>query len=121
MTPVTGVVTLDGKPVEGAAVMFMPKAGGRPATGTTDDKGRFELQTETAGDGALLGEHTVTVTLQETTGVTADPDGLSGEIAPGGIKIKWIVPQRYSNPKTSNLKAKVEPGMKPVEFELTAN
>lgn len=121
MTPVHGVVTLDDVPVEGAAVMFMPKEGGRPATGTTDMQGKFELQTETPGDGVLPGEHTVTVTLQETTGVMTDPDGLSGDIAPGGIRIKWIVPQRYANPKTSNLTATVQRGMEPVTFELTTN
>ncbi len=121
MTPVRGIVTLDSKPVEGAAVMFMPNEGGRPATGITDERGEFDLQTEAPGDGALLGQHAVTVTLQETTGLMADPDGLSGDIAPGGIRVKWFVPQRYSNPKTSNLTATVERGMRPVTFELTTN
>lgn len=120
MVPVRGVVTLDDQPVEGAAVMFMPNGGGRPATGITDKDGNFNLQTEASGDGALLGEHAVTVTLQETTGVMADPDGLSGDIAPGGIQIKWLVPQRYSNPKTSNLTVTVERGMEPVALKLTS-
>ncbi len=120
MAPVRGVVTLNDQPVEGAAVMFMPNGGGRPATGITDKDGNFNLQTETPGDGALLGEHAVTVTLQETTGVMADPDGLSGEIAPGGIQIKWLVPQRYANPKTSNLTATVAQDMEPVALKLTS-
>ncbi|MDZ7618744.1 MAG: hypothetical protein U1E05_17200, partial [Patescibacteria group bacterium] len=120
MTPVRGVVTLDGQPVAGAAVMFMPNSGGRPAIGVTDKDGGFSLQTETPGDGALLGEHAVTVTLQETSGIATDPDGLSGEIAPGGIRIKWIVPQRYSDPKTSNLTATVARDMEPVVLTLTS-
>jgi hypothetical protein len=119
MAPVRGVVTLDGEPVEGAAVMFSPRDGGRPAIGQTDERGEFRLQTVAPGDGALLGEHAVTVTLQETLGITADPDGLSGEVAPGGIRTRWIVPERYSNPKTSNLAATVERGMPPVSLELT--
>ena len=58
MTPVTGTVTLSGKPLEGVAVMFVSK-GGRPAHGTTDASGRFTLGTFEASDGALVGEHTV--------------------------------------------------------------
>ncbi|MCX7427155.1 MAG: hypothetical protein NTW96_16205 [Planctomycetia bacterium] len=58
MTPVTGTVTLSGKPLEGVAVMFVSK-GGRPAHGTTDASGRFTLGTFEASDGALVGENTV--------------------------------------------------------------
>lgn len=121
MVPVRGVVTLDGKPIEGAAVLFAPREGGRPAIGRTDERGDFRLQTVTSDDGALRGEHVVTVTLQETLGVTADPDGLSGEVAPGGIQVRWIVPERYANPNTSNLAVTVEPGMPPLTIPLTTN
>lgn len=108
---VEGVVTLDGKPVQGAAVLFSPVAGGHPADGITDAQGKFTLTTFAAGDGALPGEHAVAVTLSEVSGVTADPDGLSGEIAPGGMKVKWIVPQRYSKLKTSGLTVTVDESM----------
>jgi len=44
--PVTGTVTLDGKPVEGAAVSFAPKTKGcRAAFGRTDASGKFKLTT----------------------------------------------------------------------------
>lgn len=119
---VRGVVTLDDAPVVNAAVMFSPEAGGRPAMGKTDDQGRFDLMTFETGDGALPGRHAVSVTLKEVSGVTADPDGLSGEVAPGGIKVKWLVPERYSDPNTSGLTVDVERGMpQPVEVRLTAS
>ena len=41
--------------------MFRPTKG-RPAVGTADRDGRFSLLTFRPGDGALLGQHVVTVT-----------------------------------------------------------
>jgi len=116
---VSGIVTLDGNPVAGASVMFMPQSAGRPATGLTDEEGRFQLTTFGDEDGALVGLHRVTVTLIKTTGFLADKDGLSGGLAPEGAREEWIVPQRYSNPETSGLTAEVRDGMVPVKLELT--
>ncbi len=116
---VEGIVTLDGKPVENAAVMFSP-AEGRPASGSTDAQGRFELQTFEPRDGAVPGSHKVTVTLNEVSGVMPDPDGLSGEIAPGGFQVKWIVPEKYSNPDSSGLTVEVDRSLDlPVKLELS--
>jgi hypothetical protein len=56
--------------------------------------------------------------LQEVTGIEATSDGLSGSLAPGGIQEKWIVPKRYSSPKTSDLKATVRERMGEVELKL---
>lgn len=118
---VHGFVTLDGDPVEGAAVLFSP-AEGRPATGTTDAQGKFELQTFEPGDGAVEGNHRVAVTLKNVTGVGADPDGLSGEVAPGGMQVTWIVPEKYSSPTTSGLTVEVKSSLElPVMLELTSS
>lgn len=57
---VSGTVTLDDKPLEGARVTFTP-AEGRPSTGTTDSEGKYELQYAVDAMGASVGEHTVTV------------------------------------------------------------
>jgi len=118
--PVTGVVTLDGKPIAGASVMFEPEAGGRPATGTTDSSGKFTLKTFEAGDGALPGKHRISVSKSEMTGVQADKEGLSGPADPGGPKEINYIPKKYANPKTSGLTAEVASGMKPVELTLTS-
>jgi hypothetical protein len=119
--PVRGVVTLDGKPLQGAAVMLIPEAGGRPALGATNARGEFTLTTFRTNDGALPGRHAVTVVLKRKIGgVLAGPDGLSGPIAPGGIREQWIVPKKYSDPKTSGLSADVRRGMEPLRLELSS-
>jgi hypothetical protein len=59
---VQGVVTLDGKPVPGATVVFVPEEGsGRPASGRTEADGTFRLTTYRTDDGALPGQYKVTV------------------------------------------------------------
>jgi hypothetical protein len=61
---VEGVVTLDGQPVDGAIVSFLPdEKGGRAASGTTARDGSFRLTTYKQDDGALPGDYRVTVTL----------------------------------------------------------
>ena len=61
---VEGVVTLDGAPVEGAIVSFLPQEGpGRFAQATTAKNGSFRLTTYKQDDGALPGDYKVTVTL----------------------------------------------------------
>lgn len=77
-TPVSGVVTCHGKPVANATVNFTPLPAegrapgqrGRVALGLTDKDGRFKLTTYNDDDGAIVGKHTVTVSLNidESTG-----------------------------------------------------
>ncbi|MEW4565319.1 carboxypeptidase-like regulatory domain-containing protein [Bremerella sp. JC770] len=44
LKPVSGVVTMDGDPLEAATVVFVPIEGGRGnAVATTDQQGRYEL------------------------------------------------------------------------------
>lgn len=118
LVPVSGVVTLNGKPVEGAAVMFSPQAGGRPAIGLTDAAGRFQLTTVKTNDGALEGTHVIAVTKLETTGVEADADGLSTPLT-SEVRQVWHVPKKYSAPATSGLTAEVKSEMPEVELKLS--
>src|SRR5262245_61809710 len=62
--PVSGVVSLDGAPVEGAAVYFYAvgdEREGRPAQGVTDKNGEFRLSTMGENDGALRREYKVVI------------------------------------------------------------
>jgi hypothetical protein len=65
--PVTGSVTRQGQPVEGATVSFMPEDAetGRTAIGVTDAQGRFVAETPLGGQnhakGAAAGNYIVTV------------------------------------------------------------
>jgi hypothetical protein len=70
MAPVRGRVTFKGKPVKEAAVVFSPvgksaddNEPGKPATGFSDADGGYVLSTYKPLDGALVGKHRVTVSL----------------------------------------------------------
>ena len=57
--PVSGVVTLDGQPLEMGSVTFVPQDGSRrPATGRIQSDGSYRLGTYDDDDGALLGSPT---------------------------------------------------------------
>jgi hypothetical protein len=114
LAPAEGIVTLNGEPIEGAAVMFIPDAGGPAATGVTNAQGQFALHT-TNEPGALVGPHRVTVIKNEMSGLV---DGLPG---PGGVKTTWTTPQRYSRPETSGLVAEVKKGRNTFDFPLLSN
>ena len=102
---VTGNVTLDGKPLQGAIVQFEPK-GGRPSSGTTDSEGNYELNYTFQEKGALLGKHTVRIYPQ-----TEDEEG--NQLPPDAI-VK--IPATYN--EQSELTAEVEPGSNTCDFEL---
>ena len=58
---VTGTVTLDGQPLEGASVMFTPQEGGALSTGTTDETGKYKLSYGPSEEGAAIGRHKVRI------------------------------------------------------------
>lgn len=67
LAPVRGTVTIDGVPLSQAKVMFAPvEVGdnpnpGKPAFGILQDDGSFALTTYEQDDGAVVGEHWVTI------------------------------------------------------------
>ncbi len=62
---VTGVITLDGKPLEGASIRFAPKSekGFHGAVGQTDAEGKYDLYTDLGNgeskDGVLPGDYII--------------------------------------------------------------
>jgi hypothetical protein len=74
--PVSGKVTLDGKPLAGATVSFEPvtEPGTTPlppgSLGKTDQNGNFTLQATSGENGALVGKHRVVISLigEQATG-----------------------------------------------------
>lgn len=114
---VEGTVTLDGQPVEGAAVQFIP-ASGSPAHGLTDAAGRFTLTTFDDGDGAMPGQHRITVQKNKVTGAAADEHGLETGVPTSPPAIEWLIPEKYSQPDTSGLTAEVQRGLPPIELKL---
>lgn len=65
--PVSGTVTLNGKPLPGAVVRFMPKPQADPqavmmlAMGKTDDQGKYSLEVFEGPPGAVVGVNRVTI------------------------------------------------------------
>lgn len=124
MLPVEGTVTLDGEPLEGAAISFVPAEGGRPCSGQTDEQGHFTLASYTAGDGVPPGEYKVTVVkLDARRQAEAAPveDGTEeDEQVMGSIEeaVKFLTPMKYSSPATTDLKVEVTAGMEPVQIDL---
>lgn len=71
LSPVSGRVTLDDRPLANAHVSFQPMAAGNPnpgpgSFGITDGDGRFHLQTVgTRKDGAVVGQHVVRIMMRQ--------------------------------------------------------
>lgn len=86
---VSGVVTLDGKPVEGATVTFNPVGGGGlgSSTGKTGPDGRYTLRTVAADKpGAAPGNHKVSISL--TRSDAKNPDGAVTDVIPAKYNTK---------------------------------
>ena len=125
---VNGVVTLDGQPLPGAVVTFVPAdmATGKMASGTTDNSGNFQLTTATPNDGAFPGDYKITVVYAEgaeapkgATGMKEAFQGYEKEQKKKRPPPKFVVPAKYADPAKTDLKQKVPPSGK-VTLELTS-
>ena len=67
VAPVYGIVTVDSKPLFQGRVLFAPVAKGddmnpgKPAMGKIQEDGKYRLTTYQENDGAIIGEHWVTI------------------------------------------------------------
>jgi hypothetical protein len=80
LAPVSGVVTVDGKPYPNAVVSFQPLAQpgstdtGMGSSAVTDENGRYTLTTIDGKNGATVGKHKVRIqTKRENTNAVVDP------------------------------------------------
>src|SRR5690606_30932923 len=105
---VRGTVTLDGNPVPGGSVMFVP-AEGRGATGTIDTQGNYVLGTYESADGAVIGTHKIAV-YPAKSGFESD------ERPPNYVPL----PSRYQSIGSSGLEREIKPGEENVvDLQLT--
>ena len=84
---VSGVVTLDGEPLERVSVLFQPEKG-RPSFGVTDDQGRYKLTYSRSQNGATVGTCIVKLTKLSDAGDEEEP---GKKAPPPSVKI----PDRY--------------------------
>lgn len=129
LVPVSGVVLdKDGKPVAGAEVVFHNPQAPRQAAGTTDNEGKFRLTSFEEGDGAIIGEHKVSVSKVKSdasleSADAADPSAAYGEgmdaAAAGDMDSIQTseLPAKYADPETSGLSFPVTKEG-PNEFEI---
>ena len=65
---VTGTLKKGGEPLASVSVTFHPVAGGVSSAGRTDSEGRFVLISQSGKEGAVAGEHKVTLQQVQETG-----------------------------------------------------
>ena len=100
--PVSGQVLIDGDPVKGGSIQFIPE-GARPSSSDLDKDGRFTLQCFEKGDGAVTGKHKVIVAAR----------------AMEGEKLRWYAPQEYADIDTSGLTEEITEATDSLLIELT--
>jgi len=123
---VEGVVTLDGNPLAGASVMFMPadtSGGTEAASGTSDGSGRYMLSSMNGdpGKGAVMGNYVVTVSKIESNDPRArmsSEEAMASDLPPTQ---KELLPAVYQNSARTPLKATVNKGRNKIDIELKSN
>ncbi len=124
---VRGKVTYKGKPVPLGSVLFVPvqsppDGSVHPASGTINPDGSYELQSK-ADPGAIIGEHKVIV-MAIDAGQSAGARDLSktAKVGPApatkAVRLKSLVPEKYSNLESTPLTRKVVPGENSIDIEL---
>ncbi len=93
---------IDGLPLEGAIVEFRPDKG-QPSTGVTDAQGMYELRFTDGRMGAVIGRHTVRITMANET-----------DESPRARR----VPERYNI--QTDLRGDILPGPNYWQFELAS-
>ncbi len=107
---VTGTITMNGVPVPGVNVTFIPQDKGSPSYGGTDQNGKYRLLFNQHRTGAQLGKHNVVIKNRESE--TDD----SGNRILSGVVV--TIPQKYSEPGT--LSTEVQSGQNKLDFALDA-
>jgi len=105
LIPVSGVVTLDGKPLPNVAVWFEQQKGMNHGVGTSNEAGHFEIATHKLGKGVTPGQHRVLV---------------HGGVSESPSKTTWMAPKEYSIFDTSGLSVEVTPKQNTFTFELSS-
>jgi len=110
--PVTGIVTLDSKPLKNADIMFIPTNGQIEAGGRTDAEGKYTLIVRNQG-GAVAGDYKVTISKRTREDGSEFPEDRSAM----GVG-KESLPPKYVDRILTQLTAKVGPGENKIDFDL---
>jgi hypothetical protein len=117
---VNGIVLLDGQPLAGAVIYYVPSKG-PSASGVLDAEGRYELTTYTSGDGAVIGSHNIYLAPlpdeNRLAGYTEE-DYAAGKLPPAAPANP--IPAKYSSPTTSGLTAEIAAGDNQKDLTLSS-
>lgn len=117
LVAVSGTVTLDGDPVEGAVVSFVAQDGpSRLSAATTNAEGKFSMETTQAGDGVLPGDYAIVISKL----TMADGSAVPPDVAPMDVGAEEQLPEKYSSFAVPTLSAKVTASGGEFPFELTS-
>lgn len=118
VAPVSGLITLDGKPLSGGSIVSQPAApagsiiAGKGSVAFCDADGRFQLKTLEGLDGAVVGEHRIRIYGPRKSAADSAKDGPVNADAD-------IVPKKYN--RATELKLTVPPeGTAEANFALTS-
>lgn len=112
VAPVSGILTLDGEPVEQASVVFEPQPGGRPSFGVTDAEGKYSLAYSRTLNGAEVGDCLVKISKLEEP-ADGKPKGKTNE-----PPVKDAIPKRYLK---EPVKVTVLPKRNVIHIDLTSD
>jgi len=127
LAPVSGTVTMDGSPLEGATVTFHPQPGVKSngGSGTSDAAGKFTVLTPQGKRGIIPGDYSITVSrrkLSEKAQKMIDDAKASG-ITPmvSDREMAETLPKPYSKPETSPLRVSIAAGGGDVPVEIESS
>ncbi|MCC7421637.1 MAG: carboxypeptidase regulatory-like domain-containing protein [Planctomycetaceae bacterium] len=117
--PVTGIVTMNDKPLSSATVTFFPQntAGGIECYGITDDDGKFKLTQIRGAEGAPPGDYKVTISRFVKKDGT--PIKMDGSVAPANVDAVETMPPQYNSPTDTILTVKVAEGGGEIPLKLS--
>lgn len=115
LVPVTGVVTMDQRPIAELIVTFTPVGStpGSGALGATDSKGRFSLTNVRGGEGAYAGRYRISLYPAPVKRASELPTDVVSSGAVG-------VPEAYLNPNRTPLRTNVPEGGGRFEIKLNS-
>lgn len=110
LVPVSGSITLEDEPLESGTVFFVPEqAGGQPASGQISN-GKFTMLTTVDAKGVVAGKYLVRIESRDTP--EPSPKDLYPKPGPS------LIPEKFTDPKTSGLMVDVESGMPAINWNL---
>jgi hypothetical protein len=117
VAPVSGVVTMDGKPLANARIGFQPEltptdaqSAASDAFGVTDAEGRYELELVLGGKGASVGKNRVSISTYH-----GEADPATGQ---GKVLAQETVPAKYRGAATTLSFTVPAEGSDAANFEL---